>query len=139
MNLPINKSTLLIVLAMLVGTFFAAGSACAADNVVKVAKKDGVGRYLTDIKGMTLYCYKNDSAGKSTCLGECVVKWPIYYRAVVVVADGLRKSKFKIFMRIDGKKQTTYKGRPLYYYSDDKVPGDMNGQGVDNVWFIVAP
>jgi predicted lipoprotein with Yx(FWY)xxD motif len=134
-----KRKTQVFMLALLAGTFFLAGSACAADNVVKVAKKQGVGRYLTDIKGMTLYVYQKDSAGKSDCLGECLTKWPIYYRSVVAARDGLNARKFRKFTRTDGKKQTTYKGRPLYYFVGDTVEGEMNGQGVDDVWFIVAP
>jgi predicted lipoprotein with Yx(FWY)xxD motif len=137
--MKMKKSALVLTLAIVAGIILAAGSACAADNVVKVAKKDGVGKYLTDIKGMTLYAYKKDSAGKSTCVGECADKWPVYYRAAVSAKDELDAKKFGIFMRSDGKKQTTYKGMPLYYFKGDMVAGDMIGQGVDDIWFIVAP
>jgi hypothetical protein len=28
---------------------------------------------------------------------------------------------------------------PLYYYAQDKAPGDVAGQGVNNVWYLVSP
>jgi hypothetical protein len=28
---------------------------------------------------------------------------------------------------------------PLYYFSGDQQPGDINGQGVGGIWFTVAP
>jgi hypothetical protein len=28
---------------------------------------------------------------------------------------------------------------PLYYWIEDVVPGDTNGQGVNDVWFVVSP
>jgi predicted lipoprotein with Yx(FWY)xxD motif len=28
---------------------------------------------------------------------------------------------------------------PLYYWYQDVVPGDANGQNVGQVWFVVAP
>ena len=41
--------------------------------------------------------------------------------------------------REDGKRQTTYKGWPLYYFAGDKAPGDVLGQGLGNVWFVANP
>src|SRR5581483_2981787 len=41
--------------------------------------------------------------------------------------------------RADGSKQVTYNGMPLYYWQGDKAPGDTTGQGVGNVWWVVAP
>ena len=28
---------------------------------------------------------------------------------------------------------------PLYYFAQDTAPGDLNGQGVGGVWWLVAP
>jgi predicted lipoprotein with Yx(FWY)xxD motif len=28
---------------------------------------------------------------------------------------------------------------PLYYYSGDKAAGDLNGQNIFNVWFLLRP
>ena len=35
--------------------------------------------------------------------------------------------------------QVAYNDIPLYYYAGDEQPGDINGQGVGGVWFIVPP
>ena len=32
--------------------------------------------------------------------------------------------------------QSSYKGRSLYYFSKDTRPGDLNGQGVINSWYV---
>jgi Secreted repeat of unknown function len=37
--------------------------------------------------------------------------------------------------RADGQQQVTYDGKPLYFFSGDKAPGDTNGHGVGSVWF----
>ena len=39
--------------------------------------------------------------------------------------------------RADGQQQWLYDGRPLYTYVHDKVPGDIKGDNVGNVWHVV--
>lgn len=34
------------------------------------------------------------------------------------------------------KKQVTYKDYPLYYFVKDKEKGDINSQGVKDVWYV---
>ena len=41
--------------------------------------------------------------------------------------------------RANGTLQVTYNGEPLYFYSKDAAPGDVNGQNVGGVWFVVNP
>lgn len=115
------------------------GSALAMDHAVKVMKKDGVGSFLTDAKGMTLYWFKKDSPGKSACAGPCVEKWPLYYREKIAAGEGTKEGDFGTITREDGKKQTTFRGYPLYYWMNDKAPGDTTGQGVNNVWYVIDP
>ena len=45
----------------------------------------------------------------------------------------------KTITRADGKKQTTYKGLPLYYFSKDVKPGDTTGQGFKDLWSVAKP
>lgn len=123
-----------------VAALLAFGSqAFAAHHELKVSKKPEIGSFLTDTKGMTLYVFKKDSPGKSACTGECVAKWPIYYQEHAAATGDLKASDLGTIAREDGKKQTTYKGLPLYYFAGDKSSGDTNGQGVKDVWFVAAP
>jgi predicted lipoprotein with Yx(FWY)xxD motif len=39
----------------------------------------------------------------------------------------------------NGTTQVAFNGHPLYYFSGDTAPGDTKGQGVMNIWFLVAP
>ena len=116
-----------------------AGAASADNHAIKLSNKDGVGKFLTDAKGMTLYIFKKDSPGKSACTGPCVVKWPLYSREKVSVPEGVTAGDFGTITREDGKTQTTYKGMPLYYFEGDKKSGDVAGQGFGNVWFVANP
>src|SRR6185369_7267950 len=40
--------------------------------------------------------------------------------------------------RKDGATQVTYNSWPLYYYEKDKAPGDVTGQDVGGVWFVLS-
>ena len=126
-------------LAVAAAVLLVAGSAVADHHAIKIARKDGAGSFLADAKGMTLYTFKKDSPGKSACEGPCLEKWPLYYREAVEPKDGLKAGDFGTITRGDGKKQTTYKGMPLYYFAGDKAAGDTAGQGVKDVWYVAAP
>lgn len=117
----------------------AASSVWADHHAVKVAKKDGIGDYLTDAKGMTLYWFKKDAMHQSACAGDCLEKWPIYYRETVAAGSGLDAGDFGTFKRDDGRMQTTFRGYPLYYFFKDQTAGDTAGQAVKEVWFVIDP
>jgi predicted lipoprotein with Yx(FWY)xxD motif len=118
---------------------FGIGTAIGMHHAVKIQEKEGTGKYLTDTEGKTLYWLKKDSPGKSTCMGSCLEKWPIYYRETVAAPKGIKADDFGTITREDGKKQTTFRGYPLYYWTNDKQPGDTTGYGVNNVWFVINP
>ena len=55
-------------------------TAMGMHHAIKIQEKVGIGKYLTDTEGKSLYWFKKDSLGKSACSGPCLEKWPIYYR-----------------------------------------------------------
>jgi predicted lipoprotein with Yx(FWY)xxD motif len=52
--------------------------------------------------------------------------------------EGLQSSLLGTTTRTDGTTQVTYKGMPLYHFAGDTKPGDVNGQGVGDVWFVLS-
>ena len=44
---------------------------------------------------------------------------------------------FATIERDDGTMQVTYEGLPLYYFSGDTAAGNIAGQGLNGVWFLV--
>jgi predicted lipoprotein with Yx(FWY)xxD motif len=108
-------------------------------HAIKIQEKEGIGKYLTDTEGKTLYWFKKDSPGKSACSGPCLEKWPIYYRETIAAPKGIKNEEFGTIIRKDGRKQTTFRGYPLYYWINDKQAGETNGQGVNNVWYVINP
>jgi predicted lipoprotein with Yx(FWY)xxD motif len=94
------------------------------------------GKTLVDGKGMTLYIYDRDTAaGKSSCNGNCATNWP----PLMAAADAKDAGSWTVITRDDGGKQWAYKGKPLYFWKDDKKSGDAEGDGRNNVWHIAAP
>lgn len=115
------------------------GTATGMHHAVTIQQKEGVGKYLTDTEGKALYWFKKDASGKSACSGPCLEKWPLYYRETVAAPKETKQEDFGTITREDGKKQTTFRGYPLYYWVNDKQPGDTTGQAVNNVWFVINP
>lgn len=116
-----------------------AGVALAGVGDLQVNTKDKIGKYLTDGKGMTLYYFKGNAKDKNACSGPCLEKWPIFYGEKITAPAGTEAKDFSAITRADGKKQTTFKGWPLYYFQGDKNAGDTNGQGIKDVWYAVSP
>jgi len=108
-------------------------------NTVKLANNSVHGSILTDSEGKSLYFFSKDSKGQSACLDGCVDSWPIFNAGKLILDEGLDTSDFSEITRIDGKKQTTYKGWPLYYFANDNVVGDTKGDGITDNWYIAKP
>lgn len=120
------------VITLSTSTLFAAAHAPAANiHTMEVA---GVNIY-TDAKGMTLYTFDKDKAGKSNCNGGCAVNWP----PLDANAKATGSDDFSVITRADGSKQWAFKGMALYTWFKDKKPGDITGDGVKGVWHIVKP
>ena len=118
----------------------ASGAPAGAVTTVNATTTD-LGTFLTDADGKTLYIFLKDTApGASVCEGDCLANWP----ALAVAADGSVAGGEGVtgvlgaFARSDGSLQATYDGRPLYYFIGDEAAGDVNGQGIGDVWFVAA-
>jgi predicted lipoprotein with Yx(FWY)xxD motif len=98
------------------------------------------GELLTDGEGLTLYLFTADSPGVSTCTDGCLAVWPpLLTGGEPVAGTGVDAGLLGTLTREDGSVQVTYAGWPLYRYAGDTAPGELTGQGVGGVWFVVAP
>ena len=128
------------IIALFLGILAVGVSSAAAEALtIRTMQKDGLGQYLTDGNGMTLYYFAKDSPGKSVCTGECLTKWPPLTSAGKMrVASNLNAKDFGALDTAGGK-QATFRGYPLYRFFKDGQPGDTNGQGVGGIWFVIDP
>ena len=81
--------------------------------------------------GITFAVYGDkDEGGVSACYDKCAENWP----PLLAAADAKAEGEYGLTDRTDGSKQWTYDGKPLYLWVKDQKPGDMTGDGVNDVW-----
>ena len=111
--------------------------------IVEVASNPALGSILVDAEGQTLYVFQKDKGGKSSCSGSCAKVWPPEVTTSSPKAgSGASASMLGTVKRSDGTMQVTYAGHPLYTYTADTSPGQVNGNGVNSyggVWNAVQP
>ncbi len=108
---------------------------------ITATKAPGLGAIVTDDAGRTLYRFDKDTAepSASNCAGDCANLWPPALADGRPAPSGVDPELLGTVTRADGSTQLTLKGWPVYYFSGDKKPGDVTGQGVKGVWFAVTP
>lgn len=130
-------------LAMATGVTVFAG--CLADDIidptVDVLEHDEYGPILTDSGGISLYLFDEDEQGgeESACLEACADDWPPLRFEGDPVAEDVVSADLGKIDRPDGPEQVTANGWPLYYWLDDRRPGDVDGQGRDGTWWLLDP
>jgi predicted lipoprotein with Yx(FWY)xxD motif len=111
----------------------------AAGAVLRTSDS-ALGTIVVAGSGRTVYVFDKDTAagGTSSCSGACLQKWPaVAADAADPAVDGVT-GKVGTITRDDGTMQVTLGGMPLYTYAGDSDPGDVTGQGVQGVWWVVA-
>lgn len=114
-------------------------TAMDGDATVQVRSTEEYGDVLVDAEGMSLYLFDNDEPGQSNCYDDCASNWP----PLTVDGDPSAGQGVTAALgtteRDDGSTQVTAAEWPLYYFANDSSPGDTNGQGVGEVWWLLAP
>ena len=107
---------------------------------VQVTNTAEYGDILTDREGLSLYFFTKDAQSEaSSCTDGCLDAWPLFDQGNLYLPEDLNRDDFARFERADGSMQVTFKGWPLYYYQSDENPGDINGEGVINSWYVAKP
>lgn len=113
--------------------------ASGAASTLATADSD-LGEIVVDGEGMTVYYFTKDvpDSGESACTGDCLAAWPPVLAEDEPELDGVT-AEVGLIDTPDGQQQVTLNGMPIYYWAQDKAPGDTTGQGVNDVWYVVAP
>ena len=99
-----------------------------------------LGDILVDAEGNTLYMFMPDQeSGEPTCYDDCAEAWPAFEATGEQTAgESLDQSLLGEAERTDDATQVTYNDLPLYYFSGDEQAGDTNGQGLNDVWWVMS-
>ncbi len=95
---------------------------------------------LTDKDGRTLYYSKKDAWHKVSCTGDCTYAWtPLLFngKGPITAATKL-PGKLTTDRTVNGN-QVAYNGHYLYTFSGDSTPGDIQGQGRGDQWYVAIP
>ena len=111
--------------------------------VVKTANADVYGNQetiLTDKDGRTLYYSKLDILHKVSCTGNCTYAWaPLLFKGTgPPTASTKLPGKLTVDKTVNGN-QVAYNGHYLYTFSGDSTPGDIQGQGRNDEWYVATP
>ena len=121
----------------------ASSNPSAAAVVVSVSTVPKLGKVIVDSKGLTLYDFHKDKGTKSSCYGACEKAWPpLTTSGKPKVGNGASSSKVGMTERKDGTLQVTYAGHPLYTFTEDKKPGEANGNDFSAFgaqWYALMP
>ncbi|MEX0869640.1 MAG: hypothetical protein WD011_08200 [Nitriliruptoraceae bacterium] len=122
------------------------GADSADDSMASSGEADlhvggtSLGSIIVDADGHTLYIFEPDEQGPSTCTGGCAASWPPHtIDGEPVLGAEVDATLVGTAERDDGTQQLTYDGWPLYRWVSDSAPGDVTGQGVQDVWWVIAP
>ena len=114
----------------------------ASDQAATVALgESALGDVLVDESGLTLYVFNNDTPGASVCTEGCAEAWPPRDRSRrdrrrrrprrSVCSPRSTAATARCSSRSTASRCTASPATPR--------AGDVNGQGVGEVWFVAAP
>jgi predicted lipoprotein with Yx(FWY)xxD motif len=135
------RTAAIVVLLLLSAATLMAGCTQQQPLTVKLTDHPTYGKILTDSTGRSLYVQARDvpNTGAVANLGEVGRFYPPFYAESVTGGNGINVSEFGYLIRADGKRQTTFRGWPLYYYLNDRATGDAKSQGANNITFLAKP
>jgi predicted lipoprotein with Yx(FWY)xxD motif len=108
------------------------------------AHKTRLGEILVDPKGETVYAFSKDTKNKDVCISirGCISVWPITaVNGKLTAGAGVKQSMLGT-ITVQGKKQATYNGHPLYGYVGNDGPADVDYVGISQsggTWPAVSP
>ncbi|HMJ03968.1 MAG TPA: hypothetical protein VK506_13595 [Conexibacter sp.] len=142
-TLPRPRPLLVVLLAVALAAVLAPGATAAAPRLrVGTAQNAQLDkRILVTRSGLSLYTLSAETRGRFICDDtDCLAAWPPLLLRRGAQPTGVRS--LGVVRRPDGRRQVTYRGRPLYRFAGDSRRGDVEGEGFRDVgtWHVaVAP
>lgn len=142
LTLLIGLTTAVIGVGAATAVAGATGHSASAPRAKVSVQSSRYGRIVFDGHGQVLYLFARDRGAKSTCYGACAKAWPPFLtKARPSAGSGARAGLLGTTRRRDGSLQVTYAGYPLYYFTGDTRPGQINCQNVSQFgakWLVLS-
>ncbi len=104
---------------------------------IEVADSD-LGAHIVTAEGMTTYGAVDQRDGEVTCEADCAQVWqPVLVEGEPEVGEDV-DAEVTTIEREDGGVQVVVDGSPLHTFVVDSDPGDVQGQGSAERWFVVS-
>ena len=141
----IPKLLVLVVMAAALVAAFAAQSGTAMSKSKQVVVRTAINptlhtKVLVNRKGLTLYSLSVETRGRFICADQsCLSLWkPLVVPKGTTPTGALHLGTVR---RPDGRIQVSYRGRPVYTFTQDRKPGDVKGNGFKDVgvWRPASP
>lgn len=113
-----------------------------SEPTINVSESTEFGPILVDDEGLSRYIFVDDTqhGESSSCNDECAAEWPpLLSQGSPITGEGVDSTLLGTVTRADGSLQATYDGWPLYRFQGDTTLGNTNGQGMENLWFLITP
>lgn len=119
----------------------AGGASAATSGTVLSTRSSSLGTIIVDANGMTVYEFGKDTKGAtaSACTGSCAAIWPEVHAGTGTPQVSGVTGTIATITGVDGQKQVTLDGWPLYTFAHDAAPGDTTGQNFQNLWWALTP
>lgn len=113
---------------------------------IKIYESNALGKILVNQDNQSMYFFAEDVNGLRNCEGNCANVWPAVTGNLNELETGpnLNESDFASISIGDGQHQITYKGWPLYYFSEEgngelETTGATKGDGRGDVFHVAKP
>ena len=102
-----------------------------------------LGTVLVNSPGLTLYYFLPEKNGKiGACDAGCLATWPpVTVTGSPNATSGVTGTLGTVSITVNGAQmnEVTYNSWPLHTYSGDSAAGQVNGQGIEDVWYVAMP
>jgi predicted lipoprotein with Yx(FWY)xxD motif len=114
-------------------------TAPAGPAVLGTRSVSALGAVLVDGQGHTLYVNVQQKDDPSACDRNCLSVWPpVLTSSTVDPRDGLSPALLGTVTLPGVGQEVTYNHYPLHSYVGDSLPGDANGQAIQNAWYAIT-
>lgn len=122
----------LVVAAVIVAVVAMSSASGSTSSAATVKRGHALGKtVLVNRSGRTLYSLSAETNGRFICNGSCLSLWH-----PLTVKHGQKPTgpvKLGTIRRSNGQTQVTYKGKPLYTFTEDEKAGTAEGEGFKDV------